>query len=151
MTQTRPRTWVLVADSTHARVVKWVGRDEPLEAVDGFNLQSPHPHSRDIMSDRPGRIHESHGPTRHSIEPHTDPVREAERRFAETVVQALNERHARHEFDRLVLVMGPRTMGVVRLLLPADLQKCVRSELLKDLVHLTNTELKEHLLAAEII
>ena len=147
----QPRTWVLVADSARARAVRWAGKLAPLERIERFEFGYRHQHGRDMMSDRPGRTHESQGTTRHAVEPHSDPVREAEHRFAEHVAHELKERFAAHEFDRLVLVAGPTMLGDLRAALPAEIRNVVHGELVKDLTHLTNDQLKEHLLAAEIV
>lgn len=151
MHSTQSRTWVLVADSAKARAVRWAGQIAPIKSVERFDLHYQHQHGRDMMSDRPGRTYELHGTTRHAIEPHTDPTREAERRFADAVVEELKGRFAKHEFDRLVLVAGPTMLGDLRAALPAELQKVVHAELRKDLTHLTNDQLKEHLLAADVM
>jgi protein required for attachment to host cells len=104
MLSPQSRTWVLVADSAKARAVRWVGHSAPMESVECFDLHYHHQYGRDMMSERPGRTHESQGATRHAIEPRSDPVREAERRFAATVVENLKDRFAKDEFSRLVLV-----------------------------------------------
>ena len=145
-----PRTWIIVADSARARAVRWVGRDAPLDSVDGFDLRRHHQRGRDIISDRPGRTHESQGTTRHAIEPRVDPVRETEHHFAGTVATTLDEHFGRGEFDRFVLVSGPTMLGDLRGALTARLQAAVHGELGKDLTHLTNAELKQHLLVADI-
>jgi len=147
----QPRTWVLVADSARARALRWAGRLAPLERVERFEFSYRHQHGRDMVSDRPGRTHESQGTTRHAIEPHSDPVREVEHRFAEHVARELMDRFTAHEFDRLVLVAGPTMLGDLRAALPAEIRKVVHGELVKDLTHLTNDQLREHLSAAEIV
>jgi protein required for attachment to host cells len=151
MALAQSRTWVLVADSAKARAVRWVGNIAPVESVESFNLHYHHQHGRDMMSERPGRTHESQGDTRHAIEPRSDPVREAEHRFVDTVVQELKNRFARNEFDRLVLVAGPTMLGDLRAALPAEIKGVVHGELRKDLTHLTNDQLKEHLLSADVM
>jgi len=148
MPKSQTRTWVIVADSARARAVRWLGKDASLEPVEDFEMGYHHQQGRDIMSDRPGRTHESQGATRHAIEPHSDPVREAEHRFARFVAESLKRRQDQDEFDRLVLVAGPTMLGDIRAALPASLRSVVHAELGKDLTHLTNEELKKHLLAA---
>jgi protein required for attachment to host cells len=145
------RTWVLVADSARARAVHWEGRAAPLKSVEGFDLRYHHEHGREIMSERPCRPHESQGTTRHAIELPVDPVREAERRFIEKAVQELKDRFVRNEFDHLVLVAGPTVLGDLRATVPENIRAFVRGELDKDLTHLTNAQLKEHLQGGEIL
>jgi protein required for attachment to host cells len=142
-----PRLWVLVADSARARAVLWTGRTSAPQSVPDFDLRFHHEHGRDIMAERPGRVRESHGSARHAIEPRADPVREAEQRFTAKVVDELRRRHANDEFDRLFLVAGPTMLGDLRSALSKDLQDIVQGELGKDLTHLTNNQLREHLVA----
>jgi protein required for attachment to host cells len=146
-----PRTWILVADSARARVVAWVGHDEPLHQVEGFDMRFHHEQAHDMMSERPGRTHETHGATRHAIEPRMDPVRQAEHRFAESVARALDDRLARKEFDRFVLVAGPTMLGDLRPAFSTALHSVIHGTIDKNLTHLTNTQLKDHLLAAELM
>jgi protein required for attachment to host cells len=151
MATKQPQTWILVADSARARAVAWTGRNNPLVAIEGVELSYQHQHSRDMMSERPGRVHESSGTTRHAIEPRSDPARQAERHFAWSVVQALEDRLAKHEFDRLVLVAGPTMLGDLRAELSPKLRATIHGELAKDLTHLANAELKQHLAEAAIL
>jgi protein required for attachment to host cells len=151
MATKQPRTWILVADSARARAVAWTGRNAPLEAIEGIDLHYRHQLSRDMMSERPGRVHESSGTTRHAIEPRTDPSRQAERNFALSVAQALEDGFGKSEFDRLVLVAGPTMLGDLRAALSPKVQAAIQGELIKDLTHLTNTELKQHLVEAAIL
>ena len=123
----------------------WHGPDEPLTQIEGFDLSSPHLRGRDLMSDRPGRVHESSGTTRHAIEPHTDPVRNEERRFSAQVIDELEQRLAAGAFDRLILVAGPTMLGDLRAGLSAKLRAAVHFELAKDLTHEPNAKLKQHL------
>jgi len=147
----QPRTWILVADSARARAVAWLSRDQPLHQVEGFDMRFHHQQAHDMMSERPGRAHESHGTTRHAIEPRMDPVRQAEHRFAESVAQALDDHLARKEFDRFVLVAGPTMLGDLRAAFSTGLLAIVHGTIDKNLTHLTNTQLKDHLLAADMI
>jgi protein required for attachment to host cells len=141
----RLRTLILVADSSRAHAVVRSGHEASLEAVEGLDLKIAHPHGRDLLTDRPGKIQESHGLSRHAIEPHTDPVREAERRFANRVVHGLDRRFDHGEFDNLILIAGPRTLGDLRDFLPKRLAAILKAELARDLTHLTNADLKQHL------
>jgi len=48
-------------------------------------------------------------------------------------------------FDRLVLVAAPATLGDIRKILPKPLQGVVYGEISKNLVHVPNQELSDHL------
>ena len=147
----KTRTWILVADSARARVVAWNGPDQAVTQVDGFDLRAPHLKSSDVSSDRPGHIQESAGEVRHAHQPHSDPVRVSEKRFAKRVTAELMEHFEAKAFDRLILVAGPTMLGDLRDEIPKPLQAIVRSELAKDLTHQTNETLKETLESAGIL
>jgi protein required for attachment to host cells len=141
MTTTPKRIWVLVAESSRARVHVWNRETKRLEAVEGLDWSEPHPHARDINSERPGRVRESVGAARHAVEPHTDPVDIFEARFAKQVLNAVDQRLAAGAFDRLVLVAGPETLGRLRGMLSPKLAKVATVEVGKDLAHLTSHDL----------
>ncbi len=141
----RRRIWVLAAESTRARVTAWDHDTSRLEPVEGLDWSEPHPHGRDINSERPGRVRESFGSARHAIEPHTDPVELFERRFATRIATALDERLQRNEFDRIIVVAAPATLGRLRHSFSAKLSKVVDSEVGKDLQHLSNHDLAARL------
>lgn len=145
-----PKSWVLVADSARARALAWHGPDEPLTQIEGFDLSYEHLRGRDIISDRPGRIHESSGTTRHAVEPHTDPVRDQERHFAARVIAELEQHHTAGAFNRLIIVAGPTMLGDLRANMSEALRAVVRFELAKDLTHEPNARLKDHLQKAGI-
>ena len=138
-------TWILIADGARARVIESAGSGHGLAEVKGLDLRADHRPSHEIMSDRPPRSHESVGPARHAVEPRTDPHRELKRTFAHLLAQVLDERLARHEFDRLVLVAPPQFLGDLRNALSNKLRAALIGELAKDLIKLPDSELASHL------
>jgi len=120
----RVRTWVLVADSARARLFT-ANEDETelLPAALPGVVPAPHRHARDVKSDRPGRTFSSasDGP-RHALEPQHDYHKLEKHAFVASIAEALEHAATAHEFDRLVLVAPPRTMGEFKSLLPKRIQ-----------------------------
>ncbi|MGB5215433.1 MAG: host attachment protein [Anderseniella sp.] len=139
------RTWILLADGTRARIVCNTGPGKGLEEVRGMEFEGDNSRSGDIMADRPGRTFDSAGANRHAMEPHSDPQREAKRSFAAELVATLQDQLQDQAFDRLVLVAAPATLGDIRKALPKPLLAVVYAEIAKDLVHIPNQELGDHL------
>ena len=54
--------------------------------------------------------------------------------FAKEVARTLDGARMRHEFERLVLVAGPRMLGLLREALPTPCRSMVAAEVAKDLV-----------------
>lgn len=139
------RTWILLADGTHARIMCNTGPGKGLEEVRGMEFEGDNLRSGDLMADRPGRTFDSAGAHRHAMEPPSDPQREAKRSFAAELVARLQEKLQDHAFDRLVLVAAPATLGDIRKVLPKPLLAVVYGEVSKNLVHVPNHELGDHL------
>ena len=125
--------WALVADGGRARLFErrlpagpWRERME--DAIAAAN-----PPSRELGTDRPGRVYESATTARHAVEPRTDPHRAAKAAFAARLAGRLDA--AVTSFERLLLVAPPPFLGDLR----ASLGKAARGKLHgtldKDLTH----------------
>lgn len=138
-------TWVLLANGAHARIVENSGVGKGIHAVAEMVFSEDPKQSGDIFADRPGRVFDSGGKGRHSMEYASDPVREHEKQFASTLCAKLTKEHAANKFDRLVVVAAPRTLGDLRAAMGADLKPIVHAEIPKDLTHAPINELPRHL------
>jgi protein required for attachment to host cells len=139
------RTWFLVADGARARIVETTGSNKEVRMVDLGQLEAESRPSRELGSDRPGRVSESVGQQRHAIEPRKDPHRGLETLFAHQLVDILDERLASKSFDRLVLVAPPVMLGDLRKALSEALRAVVAAEVAKDLTKVATNELMRHL------
>ena len=137
------RTWILIADGARARVVANFGPGKGTHEVEGMSLRASHPDAKELLDDRPGRSFNSTNPTRHAMERTSDPKRQIEREFASMLAEtiAANE----NEFDRLILVAAPTALGDLRHALPDRILGRVTHELAKDLTHVPDTKLAQHL------
>ncbi len=144
-----PTTWVLIADATSAKIYVNRGRGSGLEPLPHGELAGVNAHTRDLVSDRPGRAFDSHGAGRHSMEPPTDPHEHEKARFIERLSDFLAERAERGGFDQLVVVAPPRALGLLRDKLTPAVAKRVVHELHKDLIPIPEHELAGHL--AEVV
>lgn len=139
------KTWVLIADAAHARVLETIGRGKPLTRVPAFAVSQDLPPSRELGSERPTRTHDLLGDSRHGVEAHSDPRRELKRMFATLVVEKLEAALVAHAFDRLVLVAPPAMLGDIRHALTKALTGHVVAEIDKDLVKVPDHEVRAHL------
>jgi protein required for attachment to host cells len=139
------RTWIVIADGANARVLESHGPAQALAPVEAMTMSGDHRANHEILADRPSRTHESVGPTRHAIEPATDPHRDLKRTFAEHVVDTLTARLATKSFDRFVLVAPPKTLGDLRAALTPALRAVLHAEVTKDLIKTPQNEIAAHL------
>lgn len=137
-----PNFWFLVADGEAARFYSSRGRHAPLEPAMPYELRMPNPPTREQGADKPGRVFDSTGGARHSIEPHADWHREAKRKFAREIGELLGEKAREGLFDKLVLVAPPQMMGDIRAEIDDATKARLAGEVVKDLTHLSPTELR---------
>lgn len=142
-----PNIWILVADGAMARFFAAAGRTAPLEPALPFEMRLPNPSTREQGTDKPGRVFESQGGTRHSVEPRVDLHREAKRTFAGEIADLLKEKTRENAFDELLLIAPPQMMGDLRSALDAPTKARVKGEVVKDLTKLSTTELHDYLVA----
>jgi len=101
---------------------------------------------REIKSDAPGRSFSSVGPGRSAYE-EADFHQLAEDRFATDTAEMLNSRALRNDYDSLVVVAPPRTLGELRKHYHKEVEKRLVAEVPKDLVNVPVPEIEKILLA----
>jgi protein required for attachment to host cells len=139
------RDWYLVIDSGRARILQ--GLPAPgAPAGPEIRLSAPVHKLRDLMADRPGRSFASAGGGRRSaMEYASDPVTEERRALVRRALDRLERHRRRGDFDRFVLVAGPRLLGLVREALSPPLKAALAREIEKDLAGLSPAALVEAL------
>ncbi len=143
----KPVTWIVVADGKTARFHIYTGREAKLEPALPFEMRAPNPSTQEQGADKPGRVFDSSGRARHAIQPHADWHRETKRKFAVDIAKLLEEKAREKAFERLILVAPPKTMGDLREALDDVTAAYVKSEITKDLTHLSARELHDYLLS----
>ncbi len=136
------KTWFIIADGGRARFVE---RDEQgaYRTISSFVSTELKASSRDLATERPGRVHESATTARHAIEPKTDPKEAAKEDFVRYVADQVQSEQ--ENFDDLVLVAPPRVLGQLREMLAKSVADAVTWDLAKDLTKVPDHELSEHL------
>ena len=144
-----PVIWVVVADRSRARIFSadWPSPGEWEEVLDLVHGEGALKAS-EVNSDRQGTFGEAAG--RHHIgEAHTDFKHQTADRFADEVIELLEEERMEHKFGKIGLVCPPLFLGVLRNKLPAPLAALVTLEINKDYTQTPIQDLAKHL-AAEL-
>ena len=136
-------TWIVIADGARARVMQNAGPGKGIGAVQGMVFEGDHASRVEIMADRPGRTFDSVGNARHAMEQSSDPHDELKAQFLKSIANTLQ--HHIDDYNRLILVAPPQALGLLRKSLPAAVTRKVTAELGKDLTHVTNADLAQHL------
>lgn len=135
-----PRTWILTANGTVARVFDYTPLDG-LAAVEGHEWSAP---PGPEYSDSQGMSHSRFGQSQHRMAAHTGPDHE-HLVFAREIATELETAHRKGEFESLVLIAAPAMLGLLRDELDKDVRDTVRIELDKDLTRMPTAELETYL------
>lgn len=136
----RKRTLIVVADGARARFFAPGEDARRLVPTNTSDMVSPasRTRARNLKSDKPGRGFSGEGGSRRSaFEPPHDYQKLEKHRFTSELAGALDAAVERHEFDQLILVAPRRSLGELRKLLPARVQRLVCREVAKDLTNET--------------
>lgn len=139
------RTWIVIADGARARILQNDGPGKGLSTVTPEDLTIPHPPTREVGTDKPGRVHDRFGPGRHSMVARVDWHNFEKERFARDLAAQLNRAANERAFDRLVLVAPPKTLGALRSTLDKKVSGMIHGELDKDLTNANDADLPSHL------
>jgi protein required for attachment to host cells len=147
------RVNVVVADQSEARFYEIEHAAGPLHLTGRLTDPKAHLHDRDFNSDRPGRAFD-HGPIRsgrrgacghHGTEGERRPREHEALLFARQIAAALEHAHRDGRIDRLILIAGPRFLGLLREVLSKAVRALVTDEILKDLAHEPESAVLSHL------
>lgn len=139
------RTWVLIADAGHARILESDGPGQGLKQVEGLHFETELPRTHELVNDRQPRSVESVGSARHAISSGVDPHRKEKRRFVESIAHVLEDQLQCKAYDRLVIVAPPQALGDFRDTLSESVRTRIVNEIAKDLTKTPNQDIAGHL------
>ena len=126
--------WVVVADEGHANVFGRESAKAPLELLFELDNETARMKGSDLASDRGGRSFDSGGQGRHTMEPSSEPHREAALRFAGDLMSAVENAHHAGLCKDFALIAPPRFLGVIRARLDSRHHFAPAVTIVKDLV-----------------
>ncbi len=139
----RHKTWALVSDGVHARILRDLEggySQEPIELVS----KAKSTHLRDYLSDKAGRsFASSAGGRRSAMEPGSDPVLRDMRDFAQVTLSLLENYFRKGHLTRLAIFAAPKMLGVLRREVPASLNSAVILERDLNLINLPEADLRD--------
>lgn len=139
------RTWILVAESSRAKLYFAESRKSPLVEIEDFIHPESRLHERELVTDKQGRHGDDAGKGRHGVEQKISPRRTEQEAFARTLAQRLEAGYNEKAFDRLVLVAPPAFLGLLRDTLSDEVLQHVTEEIDKHLVQQPAHVVREHL------
>jgi protein required for attachment to host cells len=136
------KLWILVADSSRARIFTTESSKAPLVELKEFDHAESRMHERDLTSDLPGRSYDSVGQGRHDMEPSTA-VKEIEAQaFAREVAEYLESSVKQKRCNRLVIAAAPAFLGLLREIVSQRIRSIIRYEFDKNFTQLTAQQIR---------
>ncbi len=134
-------TWILVADSSRARLFKADKARAPLTEIEGFDHPDCRARTQDLISDRQGRG-SGYGP---HFDSSVEPKRQAAITFAKTLTSHLKNGRCKGLYDRLYIAASPGFLGLLREKLDTPTAQMVAGAISKDLTQLDAGTIRGHL------
>ncbi len=120
---------VVVADSARARLF---GRKQKFSALDEIETLT-HPEARlrrqDLVSDRPGTVHESRASGESQADPRTDPRDHEAELFAREISSRIKSLRIENKLKGIALISEPRFLGLMRKQLDSETRHLVQTEI----------------------
>lgn len=138
------KTWVVVADSSRARIFTAARNATPLEEIETLAHPAARLHKGDLVSDKAGRDHNP-GSTSHDMGGKSDAKHEEAVRFANQLCDTLESARTAGRFGKLYIIASPAFLGIVRKQMSAALQKLVADEIPKELTRQTPADIRKQL------
>lgn len=135
-----------MCDGSKALLFQNVGDERALSLKATDVLIEPHPPTRDLGTDRPGRTHDSMDGSSAAMDT-PDWHELAEVDFLRKVSEKLDKAVRVHQVKHLVVVAPPRALGILRGQLSAGVRDVLVAEIAKDLVKHPTHEIERHLSA----
>jgi protein required for attachment to host cells len=142
------RSFVVVADGKKMLFFRNEGDSEYPKLEMERKREQENPADRDQKTDGPGRTFDASGGAGRSAYEETDFHQLEEDRFAAETAELLKKRALRNDFDSLIIVAPPKTLGELRKHYHKEVEKRLAGEIAKDLTGHPVSEIEKILLAA---
>lgn len=130
------KTWVVVADSSRARILEIPPRGREIHEIEDFVNPHGRAQSRELVTDADGRNNlraSAAGNPRRGTFPSGDPVQHETELFAKRLCEVLDLARSQHRYEQLYLVAAPKFLGLLRSNLSKEAGRLVTQEIDKDL------------------
>jgi protein required for attachment to host cells len=138
--------WVVVASRDGARIFSTPTLKGQLQLV--LEIKNPEGKlkNRELVSDKHGNTHDRGAVTQHAYAREQDPREHIMQVFFRELAKRLGYEQSQKNFDGLVLIAEPHTLGVLRTELTERLDRCVNKTIPLDLFKATEDDIRTHLL-----
>jgi len=138
------KTWVLVAESSRAKIYSTKGGSDLLEEIADLSHSESRLHEQELTTDLPGSI-AGGGGSHQKYKDHTDVKDQEDFNFAKQIEKKLETAWNKGEFTQLIVASAPAFLGVLRKIMNPNISKAVIREIDKNLTQFDSNEIRERL------
>ena len=138
-------TWVVVAESSRARIFSMKKNQSPLQEITDMTHLESRVHGQELSSDRPGRAFDSRGGGRHAMETEVDLKRQEAINFAKTIIKYIESGRTQGHFEKLILIAPPEFLGLLRKNLSESTRQQIVKEISKNIVQQDKVSIYKHI------
>jgi len=138
-------TWILVADSSRARIFAASQRGKPWNLVEELKHPESRERTAEIDPTERGKQGQSFGYGSPAMEPKTAPRLVELQHFAAELARKLDAGLKHGNYGALVLAASPKFLGHLKGILDKQVAKCITAAIDKDYTGLDETELAERM------
>lgn len=143
----RQGSWVVVCDGRKTIVLENIGDETYPDLRTKSAIEAEDAPTSAMGTDRPGRVHQSVGSARSSVE-QTDWHDRDEEEFLRALAVRLDKAVQAKEVSHLVIVAPPRALGMIRKAYSQHLKDAIVAEIDKDLASHPVSDIEKHLFGA---
>jgi len=137
-------TWIVVADSSRARIFERHDPDRHLEEVEDFINEAGRMNSGELRTDERGRFFgKGERQMGHTADPSMMPYEHENEIFSRQLGDYLERAHNDHRYEQLCLVAAPKFLGLLRDNLNKEVKKTVKEELPNDISKFSIQKIEE--------
>lgn len=139
-------TWIVVADSSRARIFEKTKSEPHLREIEDFVNPAGHANDNDLRTDERGRFY-GRGERKegNTADPHVFPVDQENEVFSRAITQYLDSAHYAHRYQRLRLIAAPKFLGLIRKNLSKEIFTIVDEEASKDISKFTVEQVENYI------
>jgi len=138
-------TWVLVANSSQAKIYAGKGQRGPLTKIKDFDFLKGRLHEGDLVSDFAGSDGGSVGQGRHVLDDKTSAKEQEAIVFAKELINYLNKKRNKEAFRRLVIIAPPTFLGLLRKNSNDEIISMVSQQIDKNFIDKSAEEIHQYL------
>ena len=138
-------SWVIVTDSTRARIFEKKGANQPLHEFEDLYHPSAYENQNDLEHHTRGRFHDVGTLHSHTDDPSVSPLSHQNDLFAKSIALYLEKGRKEAKYHRLFLISSPHFLGVLRNKLGKEVNRLIQNEWAQELSDLSADEVEEFL------